>query len=700
MVCRECGAYNAEHLSHCRVCAAKLRDDPDPSEKKPKESKDSADAGKPSREFVQAPSWPSRPYAGAPERPAYTPPKKDADADEIFDDEYDTDWEDDIPTPPKAAAPEPVRAAVSPAPAVKSAAKPVPSGRVCSVCGKPMLPDAPFCAYCGSHEGLPGAEGQAPLSNTGRRPAPAQPVKARKAAADEFDDDFDDEDEKPAKKGAKVRKQDLDRDDFDDDDDEDDDEYYDEDEDDDMPRKRGKGTAALFWVLILLLVALIGVFGAYIVKKNFGGDVNNLIAAVMGTQQSGTAGQGDAATGDPAGVADDDSKMFTAEIGTDVDAATGTDLYVIDVYAPTGSTVKIKTTTELVDNGETTIPTNNHVILTIPQSAFLPNEPLSSETITIKPEITVVTLEGETRAIDVPEVTKQAEVLSITIESPATETVANTYTNDAIPIVGTVADHTVSVFVNGEQVTVYEGGQFQASYQPTGGETAETITIEAKKNNCVTATKTITVEPYVMQNASLTVSNDVSVKTYGLRAKDGKVTVTGTTVPGAKVTGTCANAKVTFGESTVSSTGEYQLPVTVGTGGAFEITLTASAEGYVDATVTAMVERLPNDDSSKYKKACTTLKAEQHAKIVAGSTTSGDFVFTGTITEITGTEPYEIVKMKLSTGEEIMVTNRSAKNRFGSDDLNKKKTVAGSLVGLYSDTKLPYLWVWYVWNAN
>ena len=26
MVCKECGAYNAEHLTHCRVCAAKLKD--------------------------------------------------------------------------------------------------------------------------------------------------------------------------------------------------------------------------------------------------------------------------------------------------------------------------------------------------------------------------------------------------------------------------------------------------------------------------------------------------------------------------------------------------------------------------------------------------------------------------------------------------------------------------------------------------
>lgn len=717
MVCRECGAYNAEHLTHCRVCAAKLRDDNTPSVSvgQNEEAKDT----RPQRDFVKAPSWPTKPYSGAPEKSAFEKPAGRTSAgDEEYEDDLSMPWEDEAeaeapikPAPaPRPAAP---AAAEKPykAPAAASvAAKPK---RVCSVCGRDMLADAPFCAYCGSHEGLPGAEGTVPAP--AKRAAAAAPAKAvskpaKKSAPvrdddlDDFDDDLDDEYEdrapaakKAAKKHSVKKKDDFD---FDDDDDDLDDDFDDDDDDDDfddMPKKRGKGTTLLFWVLIVLLMALIGVFGAYIVKKNYGGDFNNLVAALTGKAPASTPAPGD--EGVDAAPADA-SKMYTAEIGTDIDAATNTPVYVIDVYAPTNSVVRIKSTTELKNNGETTIPTNNHVILHVPQAAFLPNEPVESETIVIKPEITVTTPEGETVDIDVPEVTVQAEMLSITIESPAGGSIANTYDNKPVEIVGKVADYTVGVFVNGEQTTVYEDGTFKASYQPTGGEAAETVTVEARKNNCMTATSVITVEPFVMKEATLAVTNDVSVKGYELRAgTDNKTTIKGTTVPGATITATCANAKVTFETATVSDAGEFQLPVTVGEGGTFAVSLTATAEGYTEAKATCFVERLPNDSSSSYRKAAKSLKTEQHAAMVAGSVTSGDYVFTGTVTEVISSEPYEAVKMKLSSGEEVIVTNRSAKNRLDADDLNKKKTVAGSYVGLYEETGLPHLWIWYVWNV-
>ena len=62
MVCKECGAYNAEHLTHCRVCAAKLRDG-DAAE----ETMEQQAPARPVRNFAQAPQWPARAYSGAPE---------------------------------------------------------------------------------------------------------------------------------------------------------------------------------------------------------------------------------------------------------------------------------------------------------------------------------------------------------------------------------------------------------------------------------------------------------------------------------------------------------------------------------------------------------------------------------------------------------------------------------------------------------
>ena len=67
MICNECGSYNAENLTQCKVCGADLKnDDANPATFEPKNA---SEDGRPSRDFVKAPSWPTRAYAGAPEKP-------------------------------------------------------------------------------------------------------------------------------------------------------------------------------------------------------------------------------------------------------------------------------------------------------------------------------------------------------------------------------------------------------------------------------------------------------------------------------------------------------------------------------------------------------------------------------------------------------------------------------------------------------
>ena len=68
-------------------------------------------------------------------------------------------------------------------------------------------------------------------------------------------------------------------------------EEFDEEEYDELPPKRAKGTTILFWGLIVLLLALIAIFGMYIAKKNFDGDVAGISARrqspqVMRTRRS------------------------------------------------------------------------------------------------------------------------------------------------------------------------------------------------------------------------------------------------------------------------------------------------------------------------------------------------------------------------------------------------------------------------------
>ena len=209
----------------------------------------------------------------------------------------------------------------------------------------------------------------------------------------------------------------------------------------------------------------------------------------------------------------------------------------------------------------------------------------------------------------------------------------------------------------------------------------------------MTARKVITVVPYQMQNLSFMVTNELAT----LSSADGSVTITGTATAGTKITATCPSTDVTFGEATVSDTGTFSMAVSIAKVGAFDITLTGQLEGYYDGTAIATVERPPSASSSSFKKAASDL-GSNYEKIVSGTITSGDFVCTGTITDIIATEPYAIFRIKLSDGSEVICANRSTKSTINSSDLKDKKQVAGTLKGLYTDGTTPYLWTWFIWN--
>ncbi|HWQ06256.1 MAG TPA: hypothetical protein VN453_03490, partial [Feifaniaceae bacterium] len=66
MVCKECGTFNAENQTLCKFCGAKLRDDD--AGAATEETSAQREEGKPSRDFVKAPSWPTRAFSGAPDQ--------------------------------------------------------------------------------------------------------------------------------------------------------------------------------------------------------------------------------------------------------------------------------------------------------------------------------------------------------------------------------------------------------------------------------------------------------------------------------------------------------------------------------------------------------------------------------------------------------------------------------------------------------
>jgi hypothetical protein len=538
----------------------------------------------------------------------------------------------------------------------------------------------------------------------------------------------------------------------------DEDEEYDEEEYDDMPKKRGKGTTILFWGLIVLLLALIAVFGMYIAKKNFDGDVGAMFASIGTIFNKGNSDDVNAA--DPSASSDPSAQMYTASISEYTDPTTNEVSYDIDIAAPTGSAIRIITDATLKQD-TATVAANDRIILRIPRNVFMPNAPVDSETLTLQPNIQAISPDGQTMQITVPPITVTVPALSMTITQPATDSVNATFDNSPIAIIGQVNnyDSEIAVFVNDEQVYVDSTGMFTASYTPkqvaaplalpteapvastdpsvtpdpaaspaastspeastapeastspdatseeatateepvmdetaaatTGG---ETITIEARKNNCVTARKVITVEPYVIQTMSFTLNNDIK----SLSSDAGTVSLTGTCTPGATLTATSTSTDVTFGQATVSETGTFTIPVTIAKVGAYDVNIVGKLTGYYDGTATTIVERPPTVSSSAFKKASADL-AKNFEKIKAGTTTSGDFVVTGRITEIISSDPYTIFRVQVSEGVEVVVYNRSAKSTINSGDVKDKKQIAGTLKGVYSDGT-PVLWGWFIWN--
>jgi len=662
MVCKECGAYNAENLTHCRVCSAALTEGEAVGVETTQES------GRPKRNFAQAPQWPSRSFSAAPLQAEPPKPVEQPKAAEG-----------------KQPTAETVRAA---APGKKHEA--APEMRFCTSCGKQLFADAPFCAYCGTKNVLVSdSAAEAPVHAA----APAEDTRPLKRVApkkqeifedDDLEDDFDDD----------LEDDDLEDDDFDDlydeDDDFDDDFYddeFDDDDDDDMPRRKGKGGTILFVALILVLLALIAFFGTYILKKNYGGSFSNMISSLTGkTQEESVDGEQQGALNSAEKITADNMSATIEETVVD-----GVEMFVINVKAPTGSRVRIITDADL-ENDSVEIQRDDAISLRVPRVVFLPADYYDSTTVSVTPQLEVTLPDSNTRMLSVPSASVTIPQVSLVLTEPATGTVEARADGSPIKVSGTVTDHTVEVTINGEAVQVLEGGAFSYDFKPTAGE-QQSIDIVAQKLNCMSAKQSITVTPYVIKEMTVSVTSEQKA----LRATDGKVTVEGTAPAGATITAISENTSITCGPVTVAEDGKFTCIIDVPQEGCYEINFAAKAEGYSDGAATCVIERMPTTKSSTYKE--KSLNANKYyADLVEGKKDDTQIAFTGKVKEIVTTAPFVIFTVEDSSGNLVYVCNRSDKNTIDNSDIGDKKTIAGFNAGLYPETTNPYIWGWFIWN--
>lgn len=695
MICKKCGAYNPDHATFCKVCAANLKDQTDADE-----AVQAADAEevvekelRPRRGNVKAPD-----FSAARRASTVKPPKKVEEPEEdedLEDEDYDDEEEEEV----------------------KPAKKPLFS----------------------------------------RTAAPAK--KRRVVDEEEEDDDDEDEDDydddEDVKKlesepkttrfarSSSKKKRVIEEEDDDDDEDEEDDGYddsYDDDEEDDgyeeyeptPPRRkkssqnRGRKGGSDFNIVTILIVCLLAILLIIVGIVAFcnikGGDTK---AKLPGFLQFNCAGKKAATvTNVPtqANVPADSQNTEPVDApvtGTPVDYSVthleeiidgeGIPCITISMTARPGDTVTI-----VLPNQDDFVQPNNEAtdqpyLLTIPKSCFFPNTPLSDSVYTVTPEILVTHADGTQESLQVDSFDITFPTLQLEVTEPAQADIPEegimAGEGNELPIKGKVDDHTVTVTINGQPVAIYEGGNFEYTYTLSGDE-AETVLVEANKANCVSVSQSFTVTPYVFVPEQMPLTVETAVDK--LRAdKNNKVTVTGKTAPGATLTATPAAeymSSVACGSPTVDAEGNYSFDVTFGKDyyGIATITIHAKKDGYEEGETSCNVSRMYADRAKAiagYNKTNSFHEVPTgyaFAKVMENPTDSGLYRFVGKILEVdaeTGVITFE-AKTSYKETIKIYVLNAVA-NWDATKKVGKPFKLYCTLNGLYTDGTSLYVTAWF-----
>ncbi len=656
MICKECGAYNPDHATYCKVCAANLKGEPDTET-----VETPVEDAQPTKRFSR-PSWVVPEQVKKAEVPADAP-------EEPIDD--DDEFVDEIPE-------EPVKKPAQKERAVKSE----------EPTNDELDDDDPD-----SYE----KQSERPIwtpTRTGKR---TQPVRV-----DDDDDDDEEENTKSESEDETIYN---------------DEEALDHDEDsfeyEPTPPKRKsakKKSNTLFTVLliaiIVVIVAILVAGGLYFLSKSgvlkCGSDNGSSMMSCAGAKQTNTDNTdlpiADAST-TPSNPTEEKPDEKTATISRYVDDTTGLNMVDITVMIPPHATI----TFECPDQSDV-VRTNDKDVskpykLKFEEAVFYPGVPLDTPTQTLQPKITITNEDGSSYQVACPSFDVTFPQLEITLNSPVAREDGTFMAAEGniVRIEGKINDdnayNLLGMTVNGKETTVYTDGIFMLDYTMSGSE-SETIEFVATKKNCVTATKTITVDPYVFipDPMVLDVNGDIS----SLKAdKSGKITVTGTTLPGAELSATSDDTTRVFcGTVNVEPDGKFSFMVSMDASfyGISTITLTGTKEGAEDGSTTFVVSR-SYADKDAFVKAYSKTKTykqvnyditmtELLSNLGTYASSSYGYRILGTFNEITS-DGY--VKITLDqTKEVVYVLNMSSK--WNPTVSGTRYNVWCNFVGTYQDT--------------
>jgi hypothetical protein len=633
MICKECGAYNPDHATYCKVCAANLKGEP-----APEKAEAPVEEQQPTKRFSR-PSWV---MPEAPERSQEPKPEK---AEEPVEE-------------PEAPVEEPVQE-------------------------EPEENTEVFLFSRGNSRRKPAAEepeeeenDDEPSEEPVEEPAEEEGIYNDEEALENEDDSFEYEPTPPKRKQQK--------------------------------KKNNTMFTVLLIAIIVVIVGIIVVIAGIFLKDQLG-------CSKKSTPQQGASEVDNPTVTDPGAVeaSDPGTAETPAPAQPDLDAKNAqlleyrdennNDMIAITVVVPAKSTLEIEFPHQddykFVNEEERDMQRK----VKIPVEVFYRNEPLEEAEVTFEPVIKITGADGSSYQVNCPSFTRTFPKLNITVTAPVAneEGVIMAPESNTVTIEATIDDPSAQVTVNGVGTVVYQGGKIMQDFSfPEGAseDDVETITITATKNDCVSDTKEIEIHAYkfVPEAMKLEVKNEGA----SLHAdKSGKLTVTGTTLPGATLTATSDNStNVLCGSVNVDNDGNFSFQITMDSAffGMSVITLDAAKEGAESgSTKFTVVKGFADKDAflKYYNKTKTYIEIPKNIKIdelLANQTQYASNAYgiriTATVGEAIEIDGEQVVKMTLAkSGETVYVRNFSTKWTPG-ENVGGKYNIYCNFTGTYSDT--------------
>ena len=689
MICKKCGAYNPDHATYCKVCAASLKDQAGADEATEVEEVEEAveEKVRPRQGNVKAPDF------SAARRDAGFKPAPKVEKSVVEEDEDDLDLDEEEEVKPASKKPLFTRSA---APAKK----------------RRIVDEDEDDEEDDDEDEYDEDEGEAEKLESEPKTTRFARSSGKKRPVVEEEEDDEDEDE-------------YDDDDDDDDDDYDDDEDYEEYEPTPPRRKKsshsqkkGGGSNIVTLLIVCLLAILLIIVGIVAFCNIKGGSTKSKLPSFLQFNCAGKASTDKSSQPQQTAVPDVSNPTEAPVTGTPVDYSKteleefvdseGRECISISMTSRPGDTVTIVLPNQddyVIENNESTdVP----YLLTIFKSCYFPKKPLEESVYTVTPEILVKHADGTQDSLHVDSFDLSFPTISLELTDPAQASIPAegimAGEGNELLLKGKVDDHTVTVTVNGQRVAnMYTDGYFDYTYS-MAGEEDETVTIEAFKDDYVSTSYSFTIKPYeyIPEKMTLEVVSDINK----LKAdKNRKVTVTGTTVPGTTLTAVPVaeyQSAIACYSPVVDAEGKFSFDVNFNESyyGMASITIHAKKDGYEDGEATCTVSRMYTDRSKAVTgfnktKSYHEVPSYGFDKVMADPNAAGLYRFQGSVTAIdaeSGIITYA-AKSKAGTKEttNIYVYNASTwKPKVGA---NVK--LYCTLNGLYTDGASLYVTAWF-----